>query len=126
MPLAAIENLPGRYSTTWDAARGMDRWLAEHKDQRLIVLCETFRGRHERRVLASMIEPRAMAAVHFAALPGSASAADWWRSREGFQEVFQEYARWAFLLFQGESAACAKPWSYDDLLKGLPPAEARP
>ncbi len=125
VPPAAIENLPGRCATTWDAARGLDRWLAEHKDQRLIVLCETFHGRHERRVLALVMEPPAMAAVHFAALPGSASAADWWHSREGFQAVFQEYARWTFLVLQGESAPCVKSWSYDDLLKGLPPAEAR-
>jgi hypothetical protein len=126
VPSTAIEKLSGRYATTWDAARGLDRWLAGHKDERLMVLCETFRGRHERRVLATVIEPRAMAAVRFGALPGSASAADWWRKREGLQEVFQEYARWTFLLLQGESAACAKPWSYDDLLQGLPPAEARP
>jgi len=123
VPAAAIEELPSRSRSTWDAARGIDHWLAAREDQRLIVLCVPFRGRHERRVFAAVLQPRALAAVHFMALPSTLTADNWWRSRDGLQEVFQEYARWAFLVCHGESTPCAKSWSYDDVLNSLPAAQ---
>ena len=123
VPAAAIEELPGRSKSTWDAAREIGQWLAGHQDQRLIVLSSLFRGRLERRVLASVLQPQAMAAIHFLALPSTLTADNWWRSRDGLQEVFQEYARWAFLVCHGESTPCAKPWSYDDVLNSLPAAQ---
>ncbi len=120
---ASIIVLPGPSRNSWEAARALDRWLAEHPQATVTVLCREFRGRYERHVLATQIDAARFQRVAFLTDYGTDGPSKWWTSREAIQTVFQNFARLTFVVLNGESNPGATAWSYDDYLRTLPPAK---
>jgi hypothetical protein len=122
VPDAQIICVPGPSRNSWEAARALGTWLGQNPDVRVAVLCPEFRGRYERHVLRAQIDLRDLSRVTFAT-PITADEGNWWTSREMIQTVFQNYVRLAFVSLNGETNPDAQPWSYDEYLRKLPPAE---
>ena len=117
----AIVVLPDECRTSWDAAESLQPWLEKRPETRLIVLERLMRGRHDWRILNSVLGGRQVANLQFSAIRGGIDENNWWQSREGIQLVFQNYAALAFDWCNGQSEQCGKPWTLEEFEHSLPP-----
>lgn len=121
IPPAAIVVPPGEVRTTWDAARTLQPWLEKRPETRLIVLERLMRGRHDWRIFNSVLGGRKVADLQFSAIRGVIDEDNWWRSREGVQTVFQNYAALGFDWWNGQAEPCKNPWTLEEFENSLPP-----
>jgi len=121
VPPEAIVVPPGECRTSWDAAESLQLWLEQRPKMRLIILERLLRGRHDRRILSTVLGGQQAAGLQFSAMRSGIDENDWWQSREGIQTVFQSYAALAFDWCNGRSEQCRNPWTLGEFENSLPP-----
>jgi len=120
VPPAAIVAPPELCRTTWDAAHAIQVWLQKRPETRLIIVDLLWRGRYDRRIFNTVLDSRQAADLQFTAMRAGIDENNWWRSREGIQLVFQNYASLAFDWWNGESEQCKGPWTLEEFENSLP------
>jgi len=90
---------------SWDAVRALDRWLAEHPDARLIVLCDRFRSGELAYVYRQILSNEHQARLTVLALPDRRyDESNWWRSRTGIKAFFGTLLARGYTRVRGEES----------------------
>ena len=84
--------LDGESDTRSRIAAALAAWLAEHRDQKVKVLCNRFTSRTWKIVLERTVEPALAGQISIVPLPNRRyDETDWWRSKKGTVAVVNNY-----------------------------------
>ncbi len=110
----SIELIPGDAMTDWQQAELLGRWLRQHPDAEVMVLCDRFATRYLRRVFNAKLGHALAARLRIRGLPGDGfDEANWWRSRHGVKEFMGAWLRLAHAVCLGEAELADALWDPD-------------
>lgn len=121
IPETGVSALEVSSGGTWDVARRLDRWLAEHPDADIAVYCSRFEGRRVRFIYHAVLKPEAAARVHVQGVPnGRYDETNWWQLKEGKLNLFNACVVLAHTWLVGDDRAEETPWDPDQYEQTLP------
>lgn len=104
----------------WERARGLEKWLNDHPEERVIVLCGEFESRKKWLVFRQVLNDAARKQLLWRALPERAfGVQDWWLHKQGLKRAFAAATGILHIWLIGESKSEKSKWSPDDYEKSL-------
>jgi hypothetical protein len=117
---SSIDVAPGQAGSDWQLVRILGRWLADHHDTHVVVLCRRFSGRVLQRLVDHLLEPSIAARVHVRGLPDEfENETNWWTTRNGIKCVFGAYLRYGYTIAFGENTLDLEDWNPDEYERSL-------
>jgi hypothetical protein len=109
-----IEILPGPTRTLWEESDRLKDWLAAHPNDRAIWLTGRFRSRESRQILDDVLSPVASHRVSVEGLLDRRyDETNWWKSRDGWKDLFHAYLGLGYVTFVGRSNHARDDWNPD-------------
>ena len=116
-----IEMMPGGARDEWDKAHRLDDWLAEHRDEEILLACSRFGSGRIRYVLDHVLEGDRAARIRvFPMARSSRNETNWWRSRAGVKDLMFAWLNRICTWTQGEQRVAPERLSaaeYQSLLR---------
>jgi hypothetical protein len=117
VPDSAIDVVRGRAASEWDEARHLGDWLAEHPGNTLLVICPRFAGRERRWLYSQVLGTDGTANLTWYPLRDRRyDETNWWHRKEGVLDVFNSYASFGYVRFNGEQPSTWRQWDADEWL----------
>ena len=114
VPERAIEQLGSPAANDWQAMRRLGRWLADHPDARVAVLCDRFASRRLRIVVDAVLPPDAARRVSLRPLANHQyDETNWWRGRVGARQFVYAWLHLAYQRLRGEPPPRPATWDPD-------------
>lgn len=108
---------------TWEAARSLEKWLIDHPQARIVVLCGRFSGCCLSYILGSVLGDGEMKRVKLLGLRNAVcNETNWWRTARGWKELYAAYVSLVYVRLQGEAQAKQKrfdPEEYETTLRQM-------
>jgi hypothetical protein len=120
VPAANIVVIGCEDRSTGALARALEKWLGEHPDGSVTLLCNRFSTREKSHLLWWHLPEEANDRILFRAVPHRwYDETNWWKSREGMVAFFDGYIGYGFLLFGGDQEEGSE-WDPDQYERTLP------
>jgi len=104
----------------WRHLRLLDKWLREHPEAKVVILCERFDSRWTRFAVSRVLSPQDAKRVFVHGLASLAyDERTWWRSRRGAVQLFESCLEQAYVRWAGEDPDEPVTWDLDAFERGL-------
>jgi hypothetical protein len=88
VPPEAVIVIPGSAQNAWEEAQLVASWMASRSGAEVLLLCDQFGSRLERRIVDSVMDASGTKHIHIQPLPNRRfDENDWWRNRDGVKHV---------------------------------------
>ena len=129
VPAIAVIVIPASAQNAWEEAQCVTLWMASRPDAEVLLLCDQFDSRRQRRIVDSVMDASHAKRIHVHALADRRhNENDWWQSRDGVKHVTLSFLELIYAWCRGSPGEATETWTPDGYEQALKKklAEARP